>query len=111
MAQRSIMITYDIHPPTTPTSPQIPADLAKSKTHTFPLAASPSEPEPAADASTTTQSHKSYYNQLEKALADARNVVGDELTKWRDLVGKAELSKETKKSLKYGEEEEEEEDE
>ena len=46
---------------------------------------------------------------MRSALNKARNDVGDELTAWRDRVGKEELNKELKKS--GGDEDEEEEEE
>ena len=39
---------------------------------------------------------KSYYDALRNALEEARSQVGDELTAWRDRVGKEELNKEPK---------------
>ena len=51
-------------------------------------------------------SPKNYYDELRAALAGARNTVGDELTRWKELVGKDE---EWKQNGKEGEEEEEEE--
>ncbi|KAF8893724.1 hypothetical protein CPB84DRAFT_1848621 [Gymnopilus junonius] len=50
---------------------------------------------------------KAYCAALRKTLEVARNDVGDELTAWRDLVGKAELIKEPKKGS-GGEEDEDE---
>ncbi|KAK2462874.1 hypothetical protein APHAL10511_005072 [Amanita phalloides] len=35
-------------------------------------------------------SYKNYYVGLRAALAEARSAVGDELTKWKELVGKDE---------------------
>ncbi|KAF8633572.1 hypothetical protein AX15_001369 [Amanita polypyramis BW_CC] len=53
-------------------------------------------------------SYKNYYDGLREALAKARNAVGDELTKWKELVGKDE---ERLKGLgRNGKEEEEEEE-
>lgn len=48
-----------------------------------------------------------YYAAMRSSLNKARNEVGDELTAWRDRVGKAELTKEPKKG--GGDEDEEEE--
>lgn len=53
---------------------------------------------------------KVYYGALQSAIEEARIKIGTDLTAWRDMVGKAELSKETTKTLKYEEAEEEEED-
>jgi hypothetical protein len=64
------------------------------------------------DAPTSTDGQdanlkKTYYDALRNALEEARSQVGDELTMWRDVVGKKELSKELRKG--NGDEEEEEE--
>ena len=53
-------------------------------------------------------SHKNYYDGLRAALATARNTVGDELTKWKALVGKDEESKQNGKDEEEEEPEEEE---
>ena len=55
-------------------------DLSASKAHEFPVKGD-------------KDSHKNYYDGLRAALATARNIVGDELTKWKELVGKDEESK------------------
>jgi len=68
------------------------SELSASKAHEFPVHGD-------------KDSHKNYYDGLRAALATARNTVGDELTKWKELVGKAEESKQN------GKEEEPEEDE
>lgn len=68
--------------------------LSASKTHKFPVHGD-------------KDSHKNYYDGLRAALATARNTVGDELTKWKELVGKAEEWKQNGKE--EGEEPEEDE--
>ncbi|KAF8167202.1 hypothetical protein B0H34DRAFT_791962 [Crassisporium funariophilum] len=77
-------------------------DQPSSKTHSF-----------AIDASVDGggDGKKAYYGALRDALADTRSQVGDELTTWRDRVGKAELNKEMKKVTKDGEEDEEDDEE
>lgn len=52
------------------------------------------------------EAKKSYYVALRNALEEARTQIGDELTAWRDCVGKKELNKEPRKG--DGDEEEEE---
>ena len=55
-------------------------------------------------------SYKDYYDGLRETLANARNTVGDELTKWKELVGKdEERLKGVKQNGKEEEEPEEEE--
>lgn len=84
--QQSIKITYTINPPAnssiTPTS-----DLPKTKSTKY-----PTEIPPEGD-----KAGKAYYGELRKALEAARTELGEDLTRWRDLVGKAELNKEPKK--------------
>ena len=94
---RSIKIAYELHPPADTQS----SNLTASKTHDFTI------------SSTNTSNLNEYYAALRDSLAKSKQVVGDELTEWRDAVGKLELSKELK-PLKKGaelEEEDEEEDE
>jgi streptomycin 6-kinase len=88
----SITITYSLNPP--PSSTGSYGDLKPQKTieHTV--------------APVDGGNQKEYYAVMRKALANAKFEVGDDLTKWRDAVGKAELQKETQKSLKEDEEEE-----
>ena len=75
-----------------------------SKTHQFNIDTStPSRNDDDAKKSLT------YYDALRITLEKARNLVGDELTAWRDCVGKKELNKEPRKG--NGDEEEEEEEE
>ena len=52
-------------------------------------------------------SHKDYYDGLRAALATARNTVGDELTEWKELVGKDEECKQNGKEEDEEPEEEE----
>ncbi|KAF8971872.1 hypothetical protein BDZ97DRAFT_1785578 [Flammula alnicola] len=94
MAPATIKITYDLKPPASINA----GDQATAKTHIF-------EVKPSCDGNTA------FYTALRRSLDTARNQVGDELTTWRDLVGKAELSKELKKVADNEEEEEEEEEE
>ncbi|KAF8802594.1 hypothetical protein BYT27DRAFT_6756476 [Phlegmacium glaucopus] len=77
-----------------------PGDKPTSKTHQFKIDT------PASNDS--QDGKKSYYDALRNALGEARSQIGDELTAWRDWVGKKELKKELKKGNdEEGEEEEE----
>ncbi|KAF8079265.1 hypothetical protein FPV67DRAFT_1403550 [Lyophyllum atratum] len=97
MSAATITISYDLNPPAQ--SIKDAANLSSSTTQTFPV-----------NANLATDGQEKYYSALQAAIAGARDQLGNELTAWRDAVGKAELSKETPKTLKYdaeGEEEEE----
>ncbi|KAF9444757.1 hypothetical protein P691DRAFT_307073 [Macrolepiota fuliginosa MF-IS2] len=87
-----IKITYDLKPPAGIQS----NGLSASKTLEFAVPASPEA------------GQKLYYTALQATIAKARDQVGNDLTTWRDAVGKAELTKEPKQ-VKPEEEEEEEE--
>jgi hypothetical protein len=77
-----------------------------SKTYQFKIDTTPSS-----NDSDNQEAKKSYYyDALRIALEEARNQIGDELTAWRDCVGKKELNKELRKGNGYDEEEEEEEE-
>ena len=75
-----------------------------SKTHQFKIDTTQSNND-------RQEAKKSYYDALRNALEEARNQIGDELTAWRDCVGKKELNKELRKGNGDEEEEEEEEEE
>ena len=87
-------------------------DKPTSKTHQFKIDTDTTTPS-SNDSDTTSKEAKksSYYDALRNALEEARNQVGDELTAWRDRVGKKELNKEPRKGNGDEEEEEEEEEE
>jgi hypothetical protein len=89
----SLKITYTLNPPATIEST---GELPKQKSHEFTVT-------PSSNGGTAT-----YYAAMRSSLSTAQNEVGDELTAWRDRVGKAELNKEPKKG--GGDEEEEEEE-
>ncbi|KDR85902.1 hypothetical protein GALMADRAFT_235050 [Galerina marginata CBS 339.88] len=93
MAPATIKIVYDLKPPIGIDA----GDKPTAKKHVF-------------EVTPDGQSTKEFYTALRSALEAARNEVGDELTAWRDIVGKAELSKEPKKK-KADEEEDEDVDE
>ena len=63
-----------------------------SKTHQFKIDTTPSS-----NDSYSQEAKKSYYDALRNAMEEARNQIGDELTAWRDRVGKKELNKEPRK--------------
>jgi hypothetical protein len=90
----SVLISYQLHPPASVQA----GNLSASKSHTFPVNSSSSD-------------RPKYYRTLHTAIEEARGQLGNELTAWRDAVGKTELSKETKKTLKYDMDEEDEDEE
>jgi len=90
---KSIQISYIINPPT-----DVSSDLAKQKSHQFEVSTSGTE---------SSSEKTAFYGELRKAIEAARNEVGDELTRWRDVVGKSELTKEPKKDAEEEEGEEE----
>ncbi|TFK42184.1 hypothetical protein BDQ12DRAFT_732896 [Crucibulum laeve] len=90
----SISITYEPHPPAAITA----GNLATAGKHEYGIKSNPSD------------GQKAYYGALRAAIADAKNQTGEELTSWRDAVGKAELNKEPKKVVEEDEVEEEEEE-
>ncbi|GLB43687.1 hypothetical protein LshimejAT787_1401990 [Lyophyllum shimeji] len=99
MSAPSITISYELNPPAQ--REKDVGTLSTAKTQSFAVKASPAD------------GLEKYYAALHEAIAGAKEQLGNELTAWRDAVGKAELSKETSKTLKYdaegeGEEEEEE---
>jgi hypothetical protein len=87
--QHSIKITYTINPPSDSSINPTPS-LPKTKSTEYPI--SPTDIPLEED-----KAGKAYYGELKKALEAARTELGEDLTKWRDLVGKAELNKEPKK--------------
>ncbi|KAF9478904.1 hypothetical protein BDN70DRAFT_859226 [Pholiota conissans] len=91
MSTATIKITYNLKPPSTIEK----GNLSTSKSHEFPVKANQN------DNSTA------FYTELRISLEEARNQIGDELTAWRDVVGKAELSKEPKIVAEEDEEDEE----
>jgi hypothetical protein len=95
MSARAISVEYALNPPA---SSAQASELPTSKKHAFALPAG-------------SGSGSGYYTTLRAAIEQARNEVGQELTAWRDAVGKAELSKEAKKTRTDDDEEEEEEEE
>jgi len=89
----SIIVQYNLHPPAS--SGQV-YELPLAKKHVFELGEPPEALQP------------EYYKMLRESMARARDEVGQELTAWRDVVGKAEQGKDAKIHAKTEEEEEEE---
>jgi hypothetical protein len=88
---RSITISYDLRPP-----PNTPApNLTPTKSQEFPV-------------KNVAEGQKSYYESLRGSIGEAKTVLGEELTAWRDAVGKEEHSKESKKAREDGDDEAEE---
>lgn len=87
MSTKSIKITYTINPPSTIASPP---DFPKSKITEYPIS-------PTGMSTEEDKAGKAYYGELRKALEAAKAEVGEDLTRWRDLLGKSELNKEPKK--------------
>ncbi|KAJ7169760.1 hypothetical protein C8R46DRAFT_210245 [Mycena filopes] len=87
---RTITIEYTLKPPQCSGEGY---ELHTSKKHTFEIRADGGQ--------------SKLYQSLREGIAQARNEVGQELTAWRDAVGKAELTKETKKPINDDDEEEE----
>ncbi len=92
MAQ-TLTVSYELHPPSDTPAVNINA----SKTHEVPIIV------PSAGG------YKEYYEGLRQSIAQAKDVLGEELTAWRDAVGNRELKKEPKKVQKDDDEEEDEE--
>ncbi|KAF9256835.1 hypothetical protein L218DRAFT_172759 [Marasmius fiardii PR-910] len=80
---RTITISYDLHPPSE--SKSSTSGLTPSRSIQVPIKAD------------SSQDLKAYYAALHHAVEDARNQIGEDLTKWRDAVGKDETTKEPKK--------------
>jgi hypothetical protein len=82
MTPPSLTIEFSYKPPASTTNE---TSLPLSGTHTFVVRES---------ANTTNESSKDYYAGLRSAIIEAKKQMGDELTAWRDAVGKAEDGKE-----------------
>ena len=85
----TLTIKYDLKPPAGVDA----GALQAAKTTTAAIATDPKD-------------QSQYYAELRKAVLHAKDTLGEELTQWRDAVGKAEVDKETKKSLKEDDEDE-----
>ena len=92
----TVTIIYELHPPSdTPTPPSLTA----SQTLQYPVSSEP------------ITSHKAYYENLRAEVLQAKSVLGEQLTAWRDAVGKREDNKEAKIPKKNEEDEEDEDEE
>jgi hypothetical protein len=78
---RSIEVSYDLHPPPNTSTP----NLTSAKSHNI-------------SVKITTGGQKIYYESLRGSIGKAKAVLGEELTAWRDAVGKGEQTKESKKT-------------
>ena len=87
----ALSVQYKLNPPAGTSAPA----LEPNAHHTIPVLAAPN-----AD-------HRSYYDALRASIADANAKLGEELTAWRDAVGKGEVIKEKKQVSADSEEEEE----
>jgi len=92
MSLQSVKITYELNPPAGVQHPALPA----KQTHEFTKVGS------------DKNGYREYYAALQKSIHQAKDVLGVELTSWRDAVGKAELSKEPKKTQEDDEDEDDE---
>ena len=90
-----ISITYSLNPPSDTT---VPADLTPKTTLQYPVSENP-------------ESQKAYYQDLRTAVLEAKSALGEQLTAWRDAVGKREEKKEATIPKKSEEDEEEDEEE
>ncbi|KAH9914644.1 uncharacterized protein BXZ73DRAFT_54787 [Epithele typhae] len=88
----TLSITYKLNPPS-----DISTTLAPTNAFQYPL------PDASSD-------QKAYYDELRAAVLKAKSALGEDLTAWRDAVGKEE-NKEPKGSKKADEEDQDEEDE
>ena len=91
----AISITYELNPPSDTTTP---AGLTPKTTLQYPV------PESA-------ESQKAYYANLRSAVQQAKSTLGEQLTAWRDAVGKREDKKEATIPKKSEDDEDEEEEE
>lgn len=91
---RNVSITYELNPPA-----DTAADgLSAKKVHDIPINA-------------PADNLQAYYAAVREAIAAGKDVVGEELTVWRDAVGNREQSKEAKAPKKVDDEDDDEEEE
>ncbi|KAI0326758.1 hypothetical protein GY45DRAFT_1328519 [Cubamyces sp. BRFM 1775] len=91
-----VSVTYELKPPSDTPSP---THLSATKTHEVAI------------ANTDASNQKAYYEGLRAAVLQAKSILGEELTAWRDAVGRREDNKEAKIPKKSEGDEDEEEDE
>ncbi|GJJ13110.1 hypothetical protein Clacol_007360 [Clathrus columnatus] len=87
----SVEVSYNLHPPA-PAQP--PEGLRENVVHNFPIEVAEGG------------SSKSYYEGLQRALIEAKDVLGKELTAWRNAVGSLEKDKELQANNEGDEEDE-----
>ncbi|TBU37485.1 hypothetical protein BD309DRAFT_973980 [Dichomitus squalens] len=90
----TLSITYDLNPPSDTTAP---AGLTPKTTLQYPV-------------SENADSQKAYYEGLRAAVLQAKSSLGEQLTAWRDVVGKREDQKEATIPKKNEDEDEEQEE-
>ncbi|KAI0370001.1 hypothetical protein BV20DRAFT_966982 [Pilatotrama ljubarskyi] len=90
----AISITYELSPPSDTPAPE---NLTSKKTHEFPV------------TNADVGSQKAYYEGLRAAVLQAKSTLGEELTAWRDAVGRREDNKEAKIPKKSEDDDDEEE--
>lgn len=90
-----LSIVYNLNPPSDTTAPK---DLSPKTTLQYPV------PENAGG-------QRAYYEGLRTAILEAKGALGEQLTAWRDAVGKLEEKKEAMIPKKSEEDEDEEEEE
>lgn len=88
----AIRIQYCLHPPAGASTPALPPNASYSIPISVPL----------------TGDRKTYYDGLRTAIAEAKMKAGEELTVWRDAVGKSEIVKEKKPTQSESDDEDEE---
>jgi hypothetical protein len=93
----SISVHYDLRLPEGTPNPS--SGIKNATTHKFPVGS----------AATNAGDLRGYYDSLRDGLAKAKTQVGEELTEWRDAVGRGEAAKEKKKVVSEDDEDEEEE--
>ncbi|KAI0079555.1 hypothetical protein K474DRAFT_1658900 [Panus rudis PR-1116 ss-1] len=91
---RVVAVSYALQPPSN--LPPETTDLTPVKSHEFPVSVkNPSD-------------YRAYYEGLRASVMQAKSILGDELTAWRDAVGTAEALKEPKATKEEGGEDEDE---
>ncbi|KAJ7589256.1 hypothetical protein C8J56DRAFT_31698 [Mycena floridula] len=97
----SITISYDLNPPAGVDA----GGLKKNKTLEFPVQVQVDGHQ----KDVQPNAHAIYYGHLRTAIAAARQELGEELTRWRDAVGKEEMGEGAREEEGEGEEEAEQE--
>jgi hypothetical protein len=91
----TVEVTYELHPPSNITAP----GLTPVTTHDFDVSATRS----------TIDTNQDYYTALRKSLGEAKAKLGEELTAWRDVVGKEDVGMQKPRQNKDDEDESDEE--